>query len=160
MDGNFEKIQARELPTPSISFARKNVSAFNGKFRSEEAVSSGINNWAYVCEREDNNVNQILENLRSASTKLGISLKKPVAIIVDKSKGWTNSLRDQKDKFEGLDIALVMLPSNGQQLYQEVKNVFLTKLKVPCQCLNIFKQKFRHSQNLQIEPLRMTAQRR
>lgn len=142
IDTSFVTVKARELPTPKITFKGKDVNVMKGKFRSEACIDGEtIKKWGYICERNDDSVKGILENMKKASQKLEFLLIRPECFELGSSRNWAEELYKRREAFQELTIVVVMLPNNNAAIYKSVKNIFLTKIKVPVQCLLIQKQR-------------------
>lgn len=140
---DFEVIQGRELNPPKLFYQNNQVSEINnGKFRANRTPDADcIKKWAYICERNDNNVAGILNNMKSASQRLGLNLGQPVCYEFGRTNGWEQEIRNKRNEFGAYNIVVTMLPFNNAGIYKNIKDIFYTKLGVPSQCLVIGKHK-------------------
>lgn len=140
LSNDFCKFKGKKLNPPSLIFKQKTENPNNGKFRGNEAFSSNINNWVILYEDGNKFINQILDNMRNASMKLGLKLNRPTEIRIE-NRDWRTSIYNNKERLKSFDIAVCCLNKRDERQYKEVKNIFLSKIKIPCQCLDSFKQK-------------------
>lgn len=138
IDRDFESISCKKLTNPTLYFLNdKEVQADdNGKFRSDKCLDNFcIENWAYICEYEDNNVNNILDTMKKCCDKIGLTIKKPVGFALGKSFEWGNKLKEKKDELKNFSIIVCMLRDNNAKTYKTVKEICLRRLGVYSQCL-------------------------
>lgn len=137
----FEEIRARELLAPQLNYLNGPQEVNQGKFRTNKAIEAKvIGQWGYICERCDDGVTRVLDNMKKASEKVGLTLSSPKCFELGNSRGWADAIKERKKEFDGLSLIVVMLQNNHSAPYKTVKEIFYQRLGIPCQCLVISKQ--------------------
>ena len=139
----FVTVKARQLNPPELIYGKdKVVQINNGKFRSEQCLDPNIiEKWGYICEKNDNSVDNILDNMKKACHKLGLNLPKPKSFEYGQSRNWEERIKEDKNKLRELHILVIMLPNSFANTYKLVKKIIYSEIGIPCQCLVINKHR-------------------